>query len=365
MNRTLIAVCLLLTVSAACKQKKIETASPVIAPITEAVFAPGRIESTDQFTLTALNDGYIKSVPVQEGDPVKNGQVLFVQDNASALIQQKTASENLQIAQEQASATSAVLQQLQSQLASAQQKLQNDKTQLDRLQRLYSTHSVAKIDLDNAQLTYNNSVNSVAGLEQNIAATKLNLKQTVVNSRSQQQTATVNAGYYNIKSPGNYRIYSLLKKNGELVRRGEAVAILGKNDLHVVLDIDEASISKIQLQQKVLVELNTEKGNTYTANVSKIYPQYDASAQAYTVEASFDTIPPQLINGTLLQANIIVAKKGKALLIPRNCYSADGKVLIQREKSIDTVTIKAGIISTDWVEVLGGISEKDKLVKAF
>lgn len=364
MNRIFI-VCILLACCTACKQKKVITASPVVAPITEAVFAPGHIEATDQFTLTALNDGYIRSVPVQEGDNVGKGQVLFAQDNANALIQQKAASENLQIAKEQAAPASAILQQLQAQLVSAKQKLQNDKTQWERMQRLFSTSSVAKVDVDNARLAYDNSVNAVAGIEQNIAATNLTLQQSVVNSRSQQQTAAVNTGYYNIKSPGDYKVYSLLKKNGELVRRGEPVAVLGKNDLHIVLNIDEASISKVQLHQKVLIELNTEKGKTYTAAISKIYPQYDASSQAYTVEATFDTIPARLINGTLLQGNIIVAQKDKALLIPRSCYSADGKVLVQKEKSTDTVSIQAGIISTDWVEVLGGISVQDKLVKAF
>lgn len=347
-----------------CKSKKEETVSPLISPITEAVFASGHIEAQNQFTLTAFNDGYIKEVLVFEGDNITTGHSLYVQDNTTAAIQRQTAADNLQITQQQAAHNSPVLHQLQAQLASANQKLQNDKMQLERMQRLYTTHSVAKADVDNAQLNYDNSENTVAGIQHNIEATKLNLKQTVVNSRSQLQTATVNSNYYNIKSPGNYKVYSVLKKKGELVRKGEAVAILGNAaNLKIVLSIDESSIAKIQLQQKVLVELNTEKGKTYPAFISKIYPSFDAASQSYTVEALFDTVSTNIINGTLLQANIIVATKEKAMLIPRSCLSADSKVLVKRKNATDTVVIQTGIITNELVEVLNGLQLTDKIIK--
>ncbi|MFY0252528.1 efflux RND transporter periplasmic adaptor subunit [Chitinophaga sp. 30R24] len=359
-----VAIFTLLPITS-CKGKKEYHATATIAPVTEAVFAPGHIESVHQFTLTAFYDGYIRQVMVTEGDEVKAGQILFKQDNTTSMIQQRAATENLQISQQQAAANSAVLQQLQAQLISAQQTMQTNKAQNERMQRLYTTHSVAKVDVDNAQLAYENAVNNVAGITQNIAATKLNLQQTVVNSRSQQETAIANTNYYNLSSPGNYTIYSLLKKAGDLVKKGEAVATMGNADMMVVMNIDETSITKVQLHQKVLVELNTQKGTTYTANVSKIYPQFDDASQSYKVEATFDSIPPGLINGTLLQANIIVAHKDKALLIPRACLRPDNKVVMIRDKRRDTIAIQTGIVSTDWVEVLKGVSTTDQLIKAY
>lgn len=366
MNRvSFIAFTVIMFFFSSCKQKKTITVSPIIAPITEAVFAPGHIEAAGQFTLTALNDGYITKVLIQEGDTVLTGQIIFVQDNTTAAIQLEAATENLKIAQEQASSRSAVLQQLQTQLDAANAKLQNDNVQLQRMQHLYATHSVAKIDFDNARLNFDNSVSNVAGIQQSIAATKLTLKQTVINSRSQQQTAAVNSNYYQVKSPGIYKVYNVLKKQGELVRKGEALAVLGSSDtLIIALSVDETSIAKIQLLQKVLVELNTEKGETHTARISKIYPSFDAATQAYKAEAVFD-YAPDLINGTLLQANIIVAEKDKAMLIPRGCLNPNGKVWIQRGKQTDTVTIQAGIVSNDWVEVLHGVNANDKLIKKF
>lgn len=149
-----------------------------------------------------------------------------------------------------------------------------------------------------------------------------------------------------------------------MLRKGEAVAILGKpENLKIVLNIDEASIAKIQLQQKVLIELNTQKGKTYTGHVSKIYPAFDAANQAYTVEASFDTGEKSIINGTLLQANIIVGAKEKAMLIPRNCLTADNRVVLKNNNGTDTVTVTAGIISNEWVEITAGLKASDKIMQ--
>lgn len=347
-----------------CKKKNQETVTPVVSSITEAVFASGHIEANDQFTLTAMSDGYINDILIEENDVVQKGQTMFMQDNATAAVQQQTATQNLLIAQQQAASNSAVLLQLLAQLDAANDKLKNDQTQLERMEQLYTTRSVAKIDVENAQLSYNNSLSNVKSIQQTIAATKLTLQQGLVNSRGQQQTAVVNSGYFNIKSPGNYKVYSLLKRKGELVRKGEAVAVLGDADsLKIVLSIDEASIGKVQLHQKVLTELNTEKGKTYTGHISKIYPAFDAGYQAYTVEAAFDNTPTSIINGTLLQANIIVAKKDKAMLIPRSCLTADGKVVIKKEGKQDIVAIQTGIVSNEWVEVLKGLQITDKLIQ--
>jgi multidrug efflux pump subunit AcrA (membrane-fusion protein) len=347
---------------ASCKSKNAGTATPVFAPITEAVFAPGHIEAGGQFTLTALNDGYITDVPVNEGDTVSNGQLIFKQDNTTAAIAQRTATENLAIAQQNASANSAVLQQLQQQLNTANDKLANDKTQRDRNQRLYASRSVSKVDYDNAELAYQSSLNNVEQIRQNIAATKLSLQQTVINSRKEQETAIANAGYYDIKSPGNYTVYTLLKKKGDLVRKGDALATLGNaGGMIMSLAIDEASISKIKDGQTVLAELNTRKGRTYTGHVSKIYPSFDDQSQSYNIEATFDTLPANLLNGTLLQANIIVAHKEKAMLVPAACVSADGKVMLEK----GPVAVKTGIVSTDYVEILSGINADDKLIKAY
>ena len=170
--------------------------------------------------------------------------------------------------------------------------------------------------------------------------------------------------YYNLAAIGASKVYQIFKKQGDLVRKGDQVAQLGNPDSIVInLDVDEGSISKVQLEQQVLVELNTEKNKTYEARISKIYPHFNETSQSYKVEARFLKEMPGLISGTQLQANIITKRKEKALLIPHVYVVNGNKVLIQKDKKIDSVTITTGIVSDDWIEVLSGLTVNDKIVK--
>ena len=258
----------------------------------------------------------------------------------------------------------AVLDQLKKQIETARQKLVTDSLQSVRITRLYQTNSVSRAELENAQLAFTNSSNTIKSLEDELKSTRLNLKQSLINSQSQYDIAQTNSNYYKLISPGHYRVYEIYKKQGELLRKAEAIAMLGQADtMLVVMNIDESSIAKVRLGQTVLVELNTQKGTTYVAHVSKIYPYFDDPSQSYKVEANFDQFPEDLIAGTLLQANIIVQKKDSALLIPRVYMSLDKKVLVKHGRSILSVAIETGIISTDWVEVLRGLNKTDKIIK--
>lgn len=349
----------------ACKQKQLNWVQPVMAPITEAVFASGHLEAQDQFTLTAFSDGYIKQVLVKENDTVHKNQLLFIQDNTNPAIQQKAATENLAISRRNASDQSPALEQLYASLATANDQLAVNKTQLDRLTRLYATRSVAKTELDNAQLAYDNVVQMIRSIGQEIEATKLSLQKELVNSRSQYETAAASMQYLQLRSPGNYKVYQVLRNQGELLRKGDAVALLGDpTRLIAVLDIDENGIAKVKTGMKVLVQLNTEKNKTYPASISRLYPYFDDKTQSYKAEAIFDTTS-SFIAGSLLQANVIVQQKENVMLIPRSCLSPDGKVIVQSTKGQDTLSIRTGIVSTEWVEVTGGLDPSQKVLKAF
>lgn len=356
------SILVLLSLSGCFGKKAPELVSPIVAPITEAVFAPGQLEARNQFTLTAISEGYLRKSLVQEGDLVKERQILFVQDNTNAVIQQRSTAQNMRISQKNAADDSPVLLQLNAQLQSAQQKRGLDEIQLQRMKRLYATRSVSKVELDNAQLSYDNSENTVRSIRENIAATKLSLEQALISSKSQYETAVSNASYFNLKSTGNFKVYKILKKEGDMLKKGDPIALLGESEKLVVsLNVDESSISKVRRGQMVLVEMNTEKEKAYQAVISKIYPYFDENTQSFIVEATFSQPTTGVIAGTLIQANIIIGKKEKALLIPRSSLNGNGQVMLATEKKFLPHKIKTGIVSSEWVEVKDGLTVDDRI----
>ncbi len=348
-----------------CREKEIWVI-PQSLPITEALFASGHIEPVQQVLLTSLNEGYLHQVFVKEADVVKKGEVLFALDNRSIDFEELAARKNLQIATKNASPQSPVLQKLKSDLVAAQQKRSVDSVQYNRLKDLYESRAVSQLELDNSRLQFDMDVSNIKSIQENIEATELSLQQSLIQAQSQYQTTAVGNQYYTLRSPDRSRVYRIFKKQGELVRKGEAVSLIGHPDsLIVMLLVDEAGISKVQAGQKVLIELNTAKGQTYEARVSRIYPYFDNETQAFRVEAVFDGRAIGLIAGTLLQANIIVAHKDKAMLIPRSCLTPDGKVVIKRKTNRELITPVTGIVSTEWVEVMSGIMPTDEVLQSF
>lgn len=340
--------------------------SPIMAPVTEAVFAPGYIEAENQFTLQATADGYITDLLISEGDSIKDKQVLFILDKASAEIQEQVADSNFIIVRKQASENSSILKQLYEQKNLMEKKLEQNKMQFERMERLYATGSVAKTELENAKIAFENAESEIAVIQYTIAATSENLSQALVNAKGQQQTAKVNKGYYQIQSPGAYKVFKVFKRKGELVRKGESLAILGDIDRKkIILNVDESSIAKINIGQKALVELNTEKGETHHATVNSVYPSFDETTQSYKVEMRFDTAYIKAMNGTMLQANIIVAYKENVMLIPRTSLGPDNRIRVKKEKKIDTVSVQTGIISNEWAEIISGLKLTDKIVQQF
>jgi len=364
MNKTFVALAAAVSLTLAACSPKYDETMPKIAPVTEAVFASGTIEPKDAYTLTSLSDGFIVKAFVTENDLVKDGQLLFQLDNRQQNTQVAIAETNVEYAKINEGGNSPALLQIQAQIDASKVKMQTDSITLGRYEHLYTTNSVSKQDLDNARLNYASSQSTYKANIENYRSTANKVRQDYTNSQSQLQNAQAGNQYYVLKAIGAGKVYQIFKKQGDLVRRGEQVAQLGNPDSIVInLDVDEGSISKIQLGQQVLVELNTDKNKTYEARVTKIYPHFKEQSQSYKVEARFLQEMPGLISGTQLQANVITNKKEKALLIPHVYVMSGNKVLVERGNKKDTVIIATGIVSDEWIEVLSGLTVNDKIEK--
>jgi multidrug efflux pump subunit AcrA (membrane-fusion protein) len=362
MNRIIIFIAIAALI-ASCKPKY-EEAHPKMAPVTEAVFASGSVSPKDAYIVTSLSDGFIKRSYVEENDMVRAGQLLFQLDNRQQQTQVKIARTNVEYARVNVNGNSPTLLQAKAQMNTARDKMHNDSVTYGRYERLYAVNSVSKQDRDNARLNYESSVNSYKAALENYRLSAEKVKQDFANTVSQLENAVAGNQYYELKGSGSGKVYRVFKKQGDLVKRGEQVAIIGNPDSMVInLDVDENNIGKVQMGQQVLVELNTEKNKTYEAHITKIYPLFDEKAQSYKVEARFAQEMPGLISGTQLQANIITKRKDNAMLIPHAYLVGDNKVLVKKGKKADTATVITGIVSYDWVEILSGLTTNDVILK--
>ncbi len=325
----------------------------------DAVFASGSIITSNQYTITSQVEGYLSASSVNEGDIVHNGQLLFKLINDAQQIQVSNAYDNYDYAKNNLDNNAPQLLKIEEQIKQAINTIDIDGANLKRYQNLIKTNAVSQVDYDKVTLTYQNDVTNLVILQKSLADLKQSLSLNEKNAKTQYQLQQNNNQYYSLFSTYSGIVLSISKKNGDLVKKGENIAIVGSGKTVAKLYVAENDIEKIQLGQQTLITLNTNKEKVYKAKVTKIYPSFDVASQSFIVEASFDNLPTQLKNDTQLQANFIISQKKNAIVIP-TIYLLDGDSVIAKNNH-QKIAIKTGIKTLEWVEVVSGLNDNEKL----
>ena len=340
------------------KSKEIQ---PEKKDITETVFASGSLDCVNKYNLTAQSEGYIVELFTFDGDSVQPGQLIARIENVGNEAQAAASAKQLEIANLNLHASAPALAELQANIDFAQRKLEQDQLQLQRYETLYGTQSVSKLELENAQLAVFNSQSNLSALKKRYQLLKQQAEIAQVNQQALASTQEKAASFNQLVSLSSGRIMKLMKKKGDYVRKGDVVAVLANTqDIVAKVNIDEKSIERIHVGQTVHVRLNVQKDVLYNGVVETIYPLFDEASQSFLCDIRFTSNLDFQILGTRLEANIDVNTKQGALLIPRSYLSFGSTVQVKGEDQPRPV--KVGILSTDYAEIIEGISESDILI---
>jgi HlyD family secretion protein len=341
--------------------KKMEETKPVRQDVTTLVFAAGVLEASGTYNLTAQTDGYLTQVNFKEGDYLKTGTLLAQVRNPESRFNQASATDLYNIAQANTAASAPALLQAQQNIGITKAKMEQDLLQYERYQKLWAANSIAKVEVENAELQYKTAQANYATAQENYRLLQRQADQQLISSRAQQKINTVQVANNQIRALVSGRVYKKYKQAGDYVKRGETIALIGDaNDIYAKVSVDESNIGKVKLGQEAVVQLNTNAGKSYKATVADIYPSFDEATQSFTCKIAFtDTLDFRVV-GTQLQCNITVGVQKNALLIPRYYVDFGGHVMIKGQKTPTKITTQ--FVSNQWVQVLGGIDENTVLV---
>jgi len=348
---------LLLIVS--CGKKSTESKA-IRKNITETVFASGTLVPEDEYNLTSLSDGYLIELNFNEGDTVVENQLLAVVDNKQNVINAESANQLLAIAYENTKPNAPALKQAKTNIELARQRLEQDEKQAVRYKTLLESNSVSKLEYENVLLSFENSKTNLKIQQENYNLLKQQAEQQFIIQKSQKEASVVSEKNNEIRAVIGGKVYSKKKELGDYVRKGEIIAEIGStNNLYVLLNIDENNISKVKLNQDVVIELNTEKDKKYKGKITEIYPAFDDKTQSFYCKVEFIEPLTFRISGTQLQANIIIESRDDVLVIPREYLSYGNFIIL---KGGEKKKVKTGFISNEWVEILEGIDESTVII---
>lgn len=338
-----------------------EEIQPVRKDISELVFASGELSWDDAYNITAQTDGVLTDVNFEIGDLVQKGKKIALIDNPSNIINTEHALEQLRISDENVSSSSPNLQQIQQTIQIAENKYEQDKIQLERYQRLFANQSIAKIELENAELTAKNSLANLKALQKQMSSIKQQAKQQQIVSKGQAENFGVLEKYNQLRVLEAGTIIKKFKTSGDFVKKGDVIAtVANQNKMEAILNVDENNIEKIKLGQKVFIQLNSNKKKIYQGKISEILAAFDIQSQSFLCKVKFDETMNTSLFGVQLEANVLIGKKSNVILIPRS-YVGFGNTVRLKGKD-EPHKIKTGIVSTEYVEVVSGLTLSDVLL---
>lgn len=232
-----------------------------------------RIEISPRFL------GVVKWIGVKKGDAVTNGQVVVVLDDTEFR---------------------ARLREAEGQLAAAQATVARDELNFQRIQNLSRTNVESKQAEDNARLA----------LEADRA--------TLQAAHGTCDLARTYVDWCIIRAPVNGVVMEKLVNPGELVMpqsfgggRGPSTALLAvadPKDLQVEIDVNEADLSKISLNQKCRVSPEAYPDKSYDGTVAEIAPEADRAKG--TLQIKVQILNPDKYLTPQLSAKVDFLKPG-------------------------------------------------------
>jgi HlyD family secretion protein len=350
-----VPILLLLIVSCG---SKVETIHPKTQNISSSVYASGTIKSKSQYQAVPLVSGIIQAILVDDGDLVKKGQLLFKIDNKTQLINEENAA--LSASYYDLSSNQDKLEDARNSIQLAREKLKTDSLLYVRQLNLFNQNVISKVELEQKELAYQSSQNALSNALIRYSDLKRQINFSAKQAKNNLALSSKSASDFEIRSDINGRVYSVLVEKGDLVGPQIPLAVLGSADSFILeMQVDEYDIAKVDLNMRVLVTIDSYKGQVFEAKVSKINPLMNERSKTFKVEAMFTKPPKRVFPNTSFEANIVLESKKKVLTIPRNYLLKGDSVVLANGKK---VKVTVGLRDFEFVEILSGLKPEDEIM---
>jgi multidrug efflux pump subunit AcrA (membrane-fusion protein) len=345
-----------------CSKEK-PTVTPQRRTITQAVYASGKIFPVGFTRVASKVPGIVETLLVKPGDTVVKGQPLLRIRAVSSELAVESAQTIYGLARENAQTQGAVLGSVAADLESARERLELDSLNAARLRRLLSQQAVAQATFDAAQAQYEISRRQYTKALDVYSATRQKLA-------AEQRTAELNVSIqrslrdeFVLTAVDEGRVYDVIPKVGELVMPQQPLIELGHSRLvEVELSVDEADVALVAVGQSIVFSLDAFKGRTFNGSVVSITPRVSNQDKTASVTARIDSEGARLLPGMSLEANIVIDRRERALVLPREIVPATRILNVRRNGSVQSIRVTTGLEDLRYVEIKGGLNDADEIV---
>jgi len=265
----------------------VRTAVVTRGTLTVSITATGKIDPLESVEVKSKASGEIVQLPIEEGDVVKKGDLI-------ARLDRRTAQNDF----DQATADQAV----------ARVTLEQRQKELKRQQDLFDRGLTAESVLDDARLAYEQANAQLVRTRALLATSRERLEDTEIRAPMDGVVLTLPVEVGQIISSGTTTV-----TGGTLL-----CTIANMNQVHVVADVDETDIGKVEAGMTASISADAYPDNKLEGKVERVAPlaKVEQNVTMFEVTAIVDNRDGLLKAGMNATVEVIIAQADDALLIP-------------------------------------------------
>ena len=315
----------------------VETVAVQRMDIKSTVEATGTIRPVDSVEVSSKITARINSVLVKENDVVTAGQVVATLDGKD----------------------------YEAKRDQAQYRVTNTRAKYNRMSYLESIGAKSKSDLEDAEYNYDTA------------------QSTLEEANSDASETIITAPISGIvvgepKTAGTMAVQG--SDNPTVIMR---IADLSKKQIKA--KVDETDIGNIRIGQEATFTVDAFTDKKFTARVSKISQtdvtnSWDTSSSASSSSSgtsviyyyvTLDVDDPENLLLPAMTARVVIntADRNDALVVPLSTLKTDAAgsyvLVLQEDGTQETRYVETGIYSDEYVEILGGLSEGERVVSTY
>ena len=325
-----------------------ESPSPVVPvttviaearPVTQSKDFVGRIEAVDRVEVRARVTGYLEAILFKEGELVEEGQPLY-----------RIEKDLFEAAVEQAKGA---------------------------LEGSKATKKLTKVELDRANQLMASTYGTPHKRDQALAADE-NASANILRAQADLDTANVNLGYTEIKSPISGKVSRTKITKGNVVSpdSGVLTTVVSQDPMYVVFPVSQRELAAARQsalpidRNRMEVTVRFSDGSVYgrKGRVNFVDVSVDKATDTVLVRATIPNPDGRLIDGQLVRVNIDTGTPQEKLVIPQAALIADqqgpyvfavedGKAVVRRVKLGEeigaNVSVESGLKAGEQVIVEG------------
>jgi RND family efflux transporter MFP subunit len=319
--------------------------------------ASGYVVARRRATVSSKVTGKVIDILIEEGQPVKAGQILAHLDDSQPRASLAYAEAQLASARKAA--------------AEDQARLKQEEITLGRRRQLQKEGVVGKAELDEAE-------SNVESLKARIAHTQLQIgvaESQVSLQQTQLTDMVVRAPFSGVviskdAQPGE--MISPVSAGGGFTRTGIGT-IVDMSSLEIEVDVNETYINRVTNGMRVEAVLDAYQDFKIPAHVITTIPTADRQKATVKVRIGFDALDPRILPDMGVKVSFLredppaaaARPAASRVLVPKAAIrSSAGKsiVFVVKDDRVERRAVSVGLDKGDQIEVLSGVSPGERVV---